>query len=468
MPGKVPLPLRVPLATAPENRGYTTAKDAKLINCYLETVTPGDYQVIKRPGISPNIISTYPANNFGGILSFAGVTYVIAGGYFYVNTTLIGNVNTTGGRYWFSVIKGAIPKIVFSNTTNMYFYDSIDGLVGAGSVSAPPSVMVPGFAYLDATLYVLTPDAHIFGSGLNDVTNWAITNVIVAQIEPDDAIAIAKQLVYVIVFKQWSTEVFYDQGNAAGSPLGPNQAAKMNYGCVNGASVLDIDGDLFWVSSTRSATSQVMMMRNLSPLVISNSHIERLLQASNLQPTNLNNMYVWNYKGEGHNFYVLTLIDANLTLAYDIREQTWCQWTDPNGNYVPVLASTFSGSNEVIFHQNGNTYLMNAGIYMDVGVPFSVDLYTPNFDGGVDRRKVLTRIRFLGDQTPGCVLKVRCNDQDYNPLKWTNFRTVDMNKQRPFLDNCGTFYRRSYHINFTGNAPMRLRGLDVDMDLGSL
>jgi hypothetical protein len=464
MPGKVPLPKRIPLAFAPENRDTTTSKDARLVNCYLEQISESEYHVVKRPGINATAYFTGISGTIGGCYTWNGVLITIDAGRLYYGNTNVGAVDTTGGRYWFSAILGAVPKLVLSNTTHMYTYDLGAGLVAAGAVSAYPNPMVPGLAYLDGTLYTMTSGAFIFGSKINDVTNWDPINVILANIEPDNGVALAKQLNYVIAFKQWTTEVFYDAGNAAGSPLQANQAAKMSFGCVSAYSVLDIDGDLFWLSATRSGSTQALMMHNLVPTVISNAYIERLIQNSDFST-----VYAWCYKGDGHTFYVVTLKDLNLTLAYDIRERTWCQWTDWNGNYVPIISSTFHGINVLVQHEtNGNVYIMQGTTYTDLGVPFAVDIYTPNFDAGVDRRKMITRIRFNGDQTPGLVLQVRCNDYDYSPTKWTNYRTVDMNRQRPYLDNCGTFYRRAYNIHNRGPGQFRLRSLDVDMDLGEL
>ena len=73
-----------------------------------------------------------------------------------------------------------------------------------------PTTFVKGWAYLDGTTYVARPDAGIQGDALNDPQTWDPLNVIIAQIEPDKGVGLAKQLVYVVIFKQWSTEIYYD------------------------------------------------------------------------------------------------------------------------------------------------------------------------------------------------------------------------------------------------------------------
>jgi hypothetical protein len=75
-------------------------------------------------------------------------------------------------------------------------------------------------------------------------------------------------------------------------------------------------------------------------------------------------------------------------------------------------------------------------------------------------------MRFNGDQQAGSKLKVRSSDDDYK--KYTNFRTVDLSIRRPVLDNCGAFYRRSWHLRHQSNTPFRLNAVALEMDVGIL
>ena len=48
----VDLPKRLPLVITPENRDYTTDKDSKLVNCYMERLADGSYWLYKRMGLA--------------------------------------------------------------------------------------------------------------------------------------------------------------------------------------------------------------------------------------------------------------------------------------------------------------------------------------------------------------------------------------------------------------------------------
>ena len=80
----------------------------------------------------------------------------------------------------------------------------------------------------------------------------------------------------------------------------------------------------------------------------------------------------------------------------------------------------------------------------------------------------MTMMEFVGDQTEGSVLQVRTNDFDFQRDKWSNYRYVDMSVRKPVLANCGTFVKRTTHIRHQSNTRMRLQGVEMQLDLGTL
>ena len=451
------LPTRLPLAVVPENRDNTSAKDAKIVNGYMEKFSDG-YRAYKRPGMLQATYSGFTGQG-RGIFTWLGDTYFTIGTATYKNGVNLGAVTATRVATYDQCLGGVPSLFLATGGTYMYFYNATAGL----TVITPPTGMVSlvrGSAYLDATMYVMDVNANIWGSALNDLSTWASSNFIQAQIEPDKGVALAKHLVYVIALKQWSTEVFYDAGNAVNSPLSPVQGAKMNWGCATADSVQELDGDLLWMSSTRELSYEIIHMSNLKARPVSTKPIERLLALSNLS-----SVYSWTSKVDGHSFYVLTLVDLNITVAYDVKENLWAQWTDVNGNYVPV---TDSYGKLLQGELNGHTYYFDPIYTNDAGTAITFDLVTPNWDADIDRRKIVKVLRILADKTPGSILQIRHNDNDYDSSKWTSWRTLDLNKERPFLTDEGTFNRRAYQFRHQCNTTLRLQAADFQMDLGTL
>lgn len=474
----VNIPKRVPLVIVPENRAGSVNKDSRLVNCYVERDENQNYHIFRRAGMKEwgNPPGTTAAGQ--GVFYWNHNVYSIFGGKIYKNLSLVAGaatVDTAGGVYSFNSIMGANPKMVFQNGNYGYAYDDT-ALVSANLHSLSPSYpqyTVKGLAYLDGTTYVMqhffgtaiTP-AVIWGSGINDVTTanvWDPLNFITAQIEPDSGVYLAKQLVYVVALKEWTTEIFFDAGNTTGSPLGPVENAKINYGCASADSVQRIDDNLLFISNTLGASNQVLMISRLQPRIVSTPEIDRLLETADLSV-----VYSWQLKYNGHSFYIVTIKNNNLTLAYDIVQNMWSQWTDTNGNYVPIVCSCRDvNDNHILQHEsNGNLYYSNSTYLDDNGSIIPLKIITPNFDLGTRRQKMLSNIGFVADQSPGCLMNVSWSDNDYQ--SWSPPQVVDMSEDYPRLPDTGTFRKRAFKFEVNNNLWFRLSAMEAQIDVGTL
>lgn len=456
----MPQPTRLPLVVYPENRDSTTNKDARLVNGFVEKTGENTLHIFKRPALLDGGLVSAAVGR--GIFYWNSNIYTIFGGTFYEAGVSKGSVQNAG-IYTFSSCLGATPTLFFHNGSKGYTYNSGAGLV-AVTDGDYPNALVPGSAYLDGTTYVMIPTtAALQGSDFNNPASWDPLNSLIAQIEPDQGVAIAKQLVYVVALKQWSTEFFYDAGNAAGSPLGAVQGAKINIGCRSAASVRDVGGALAWIGTTREGSICVVLVDNVKAQIISTPQVERLLQA-----VDYSEVYSWTAKVSGHRFYGVTSVISNLTLVYDLSTGLWAQWTDPSGNYFPIVDSTMNTTAQAVLQHasNGHLYTLDLATYQDAGTTFPVDIYTPNFDGGTRVRKYLQRIDVVADQQANSTLQLQFSEDDYQT--WSTARDVDLSVARPYITDCGTFKRRAYHIHHSANTPLRLESLELFLDLGTL
>lgn len=462
------LPPRLPLVITTGNRGRSYTKDSRLVNCYIEVDKQGELWVRKRPGIA-DAMTLGAAATGRGLFNWEGDVYAILAGTLYRNGVSVATgLEQTGGTYRFSSIKGATPKLVLGNGQKTYAYTVAGGLTSdLHTIDVDfPLVTVKGIVYLNGATYVMDTTGQIWGSAINSVSNagdWTALNFITAQAEPDQGVYLAKQLVYVIAMGQWSTEVFFDAGNPSGSPLGVVQGSQITFGCATAESVQDVDGQLFWISSSRTAAVQVSTMSQLNHQVISTDPIDRLLQNSDL--TNVSSAQL---KIDGHSFYILNLRDTDTTLVYDIAEDEWHQWTDANSEYFKMMAYTYDSSHRHIFQHetNGKLYYASSAYKNDDTAPIVLDIYTPPFDASTRRRKMLSMLNFVGDQESGSLLYVRSSDDDYRT--WCNFRTVDLSAVSPNLTDEGTFVKRAYHFRHKANTDFRMQAVEVQYDIGTL
>ncbi len=461
------LPPRLPLVVLPSNRNSSTAKDAKLVNCYIETDEQGEVQIYRRPGLLT--IETHdPAEVGNGVFHWDDDVYSIFGVTLYRNNVQVATgFDTTGStKNFFSSILGATPKMIFGDGRNAYAYDVSGGITASlHSIDNDyPETTVKGFAYLNGATYVMQPQAVIWGSKINSVSvagDWDPLNFISAQADPDQGIALSKQLVYVIAFNQWTTEVFFDAGNPVGSPLGPVQGSIVSYGCAAADSIQSIDDVEFWLCKNKTNSLQIAKMDKLSLEIISTKSIDKLIVGANLAQ-----IMSWQIKIDGHSFYIITFISLNLTLAYDIVEGLWSQWTDSFGNYLPIIANTYdvAGNNILQHATNGTLLQMNSTYYTDNSDLIPVSIVTPSFDAQTRRTKTLGKMGIVADQVSGSKLQVRWSDDDYNT--WSNFQDIDLSLTEPMLTDLGSFKKRAFHFFHKENTFFRISAVEVQYDIG--
>jgi hypothetical protein len=501
-------PKRWPLVSNLQTRDSTLPIQwgGRLVNAFAEA-DMGDksYWVYKRPGMGTIAFTsaasagaglgsyTYNTNPYNPILLFVcGTTlyqtYQLGFPFPHFVTTPVGTVDSTS-EYFFETINSSPQTVVLGNGVAAYVYNTSSQTITKITDANFPAYFVPGWVYLDGFLYIMDIVGKIWGTaGQNNALVWSGTNVILASSNADSGVALLKQLSYVVALKQFTSQVFYDAGNATGSPLGVVPDSQLPLGCFTGSSAQVIDNTLLWITTNQTVAPQVVQMDNLTPRVISTPSVERILSHATFTGQTLNPMlpggvFSWTLKLGGHRYYGITLtaVSLNLTLVYDIDQKLWYIWTDVNGNYWPISSITFfppyllpnasytAGVHLAQHVSNGSLYLLDsADIYpTDYGNIVPVDIYTANIDFGVIRRKMLRTLYFDGDKTSGSDIKVRFSDNDYQT--WSNFRDVDLSLKKPRLGPCGTFdHRRAYHIRHQRATSFRLRDMDMQMDIGTL
>lgn len=458
-------PLALPLIAVVSNRGEQADVDARLINGFVEKTELDGVWCYKRPGYE-----TY-YNGFTGVgrgtyfwdegtASLLGDVYSVFGSNLYRGSTVLGAVNADTDMYTFAGSQGATPKLFMNCSTKAY---TTDGTTVTQVTDVDyPALTVPGAVNLDGTIYVMTPDAYILGSDLNDPTSWDSLNSIRVQIDPGKGVAIAKQLNYLIAFKEFSTEVFYDAANAAGSPLGRVEAAKLGVGCAAADSIASIDGALIWVSGSAKAGRKVMLMEALKAKEVSTPAVERLLQS-------LDSPKGTAFGISGHRFYVLTDIFFGMqrTLVYDLDEKLWFEWEAVDGGTLQFISSTVGSNQEVLVQlYDAEVVRIRSSLNADKGQAFSWDLYTPNFDAGTRLGKVVNKLEVTADQQNNSMLEVRFSDDDYQT--WSPARTLDLSRKQAWTTKMGKFVKRAHWFHQRLNVPLRIKAVDLHTDLCTL
>jgi len=476
-----------PLVTQASNRSDQFTKDARLVNAFAERdPNTGEWVVQKRIGYENEFSLGAGGGTWGqyGWASGGGSFYQTGKLYsLYDNGTalvLFADGIALGSPFGVAPLAAsplagwietqqqvAANRLLVGATDNTLFHtDGTTITVDTAALPAGRGSQIIGPVYLDGTIYISDELGQIWGSNIDDPTTWQGTNLIIARSTPGRTTALVKQLTYVIALRESGMEVFYDAGNATGSPLSQIAGATNDYGCAFNGSPQVIDGILLYVTSNKTVSPQVIRVDNLVPSIISTPAVEKLLDAAF---SGLGFTYGFSFKHGGHRFYGITSQYINLTLVYDIDQQLWYQWTDADGNYFRGIAMASDGTNHFMQDiSSGEVYHFD-GDYVfptDAGVVAPVDIYTPNMDFGTRRGKTLTRMYINADQVPGSQIQISHSDDDYQT--WSRPRIRSLANKTPYIDDEGTFTKRAYHFRHARATSFRIRSSGLQMMLGTI
>jgi hypothetical protein len=203
-------------------------------------------------------------------------------------------------------------------------------------------------------------------------------------------------------------------------------------------------------------------LSGLSPQIISNQYIERILNQANMEYA-----YATSVKTSGHSLYLLSLRDLGITLVYDFAQHGWTYWTSTVNNVETYfLGQFYSKYNGYDLFQNvsdGKVYSFDPNVYQDYGNPIQVLARTPIVDFGNNGRKFFGAMQIIGDKVDSyALLRYTNNDyQDYSA--WNN---IDLNATKSQVSRGGRARRRAFELLHKDNEPLRLEYIEVDVEQG--
>lgn len=343
--------MRIPLAVNLESRNGDLNKDSKMLNALAEPKSQDDFRARSRPGsTSAGVVEATPtrprllavflgriitAYADTGAASISGETGTIAAGAFSsLSTFAIPVTNTVGATEqmsWAVNASGSAARLFFFRPNIVSgdrpawlgpAYTILGTLGGTAFWFTSGYTPVPGAVYLDGFYYIMDTNSRIWNSNLDDLTTWASTGLITANQFGGQPVALSRSQNYVVAFKEYTTEFFYNAGNATGSPLSPVPNAFTQVGCAQGFSIQDIEGAVFWISRSEAAGRGVHMMRGIDQAKVSTPDIDRVLNACDLTT-----VYSGSINLDGHRLYIVSIVNEDLTLAYDLDSKRWYEWS---------------------------------------------------------------------------------------------------------------------------------------------
>jgi hypothetical protein len=450
-------------------RDGTLSKDAKVINAFMEQTENG-MALVKRPGTVP-ILTVFGAAQ--GCFNCSGYAYYIigdtihhiSGGF----SLTIPSVTTNGQQYY--CVSDVPTGISFIKSASGLWKFTGDPAVVGGTLTKVtdanyPATTVPGIVYLDGILYVMNPIGTVQGSAIDDGMTWPALNFIQADFVLGAGAGIARHLNFLVAYYTKGTQFYYD-ANAAngqvtqGTQLGPVGNANWTTGLANGDSIVEITDVQYFLATGHTRGVIAATFNGLELSVISTPYVEKILARSTMA-----SVHAFGIRTAGHSFYVVTLVDLNVTLCYDIAANQWYLWSSLVGGTEQyfVGGNYLNGQGRDLIQDmtTGAVLQMDPLTYQDVSGLIPVTAITPLYDYGTINWKRVAAIFFLGDII-NTNITVSISDDDYQT--WKNWKTIALSTVRKMLQRGGRFRRRAFQMKHMDNTPLRLVDARADLTI---
>lgn len=254
------------------------------------------------------------------------------------NTVVIAGAVETEYNGTFTITGITTPGSVFTYTVT-----GTPATPATGTITANGGwTTVPGIVYIDDYIVVWRVDGQAQNCNRGAFTIWDALDFVIPDKEPSLPVRVAKSLNFVVFFKSWDTQFYYNADQPPpGSPFLEQESAYLKLGCAAAYSVVEFDGGIVFMSQRdqNQRSREIHLLNGLTPQKLSTPEVERLLNADDLAT-----VYSLYLSTAGHQFYVLTLVTTGITIVYDFANKQWAQWSSLSAQSPQsVISLTRSG-----------------------------------------------------------------------------------------------------------------------------
>jgi len=191
---------------------------------------------------------------------------------------------------------------------------------------------------------------------------------------PDDLVTLIVDRRQVFLLGEVTSEVWVDVGSQiTGLTTFPFQriaGTSTQYGCAAKHSLARFGENFMFVSKSTLGQNVIGSIQGYSFVRMSTHAVEQ-----SIVDVDVSDATAYSYKLEGHEFYVVTFPQADLTWVYDSTTQVWHKWLSWDANaakYYRHRSSCgcwFGTYFYVGDFENGKIYTLNNDVYTDNGAP---------------------------------------------------------------------------------------------------
>jgi hypothetical protein len=164
------------------------------------------------------------------------------------------------------------------------------------------------------TIFAKQNSNQIFISEVNNTASYNALEFTLVQSQSDNIVRVFANQGQLWIFKQYSTEIYYDSGNLS-FPFQQVNGANVQRGCSAKFSVASDDTGIYWLGDDRV----IYKAQGYNPQKISTFAIDAKIQNYGIA----NDAFAFIYTDRGHKFYCITFPTEGVTWEYDIITDLW-------------------------------------------------------------------------------------------------------------------------------------------------
>lgn len=464
--------------------GGLDGKDEDYLNVFVELVKQtkaGDQRkfILKRAGTS-ELIASVGSSTVRGMHFWTDqnkLVYSVGTNiYLYnlstaVTTTLSGVFASTSGPVGFTEFlydDGSVKMVISDGTavTGIVTVDTANTVVTCSDVDLPAHD--PNIIFLDGYLFAVKENSSIiYNSENNNPLSWTVDAIIAPEQEPDKVIRLAKLNNYLLAFGTTSIEYYWDAANAApDSPMQRNDTPiKIN---TYLAGFAQYGNTIYYIGVDSNGQPDVFMLKDFKLESIGSPSVSRYLNTvTDAVSSWTGNIVCF----QGHVFYIINA-GSSMTWAIDLETNLLTRFAYQAQTTFPVLSATtvFNTSNTRTFFTlndgHSSIHRFNDTLYQDDGVDFTCRITTEGNEFGTMNRKTMKRLSLIGDRPSADTnILIQWSDNDYQSFNTGVY--TNLNQDLPSVKQLGSFRQRIFKLSYTGNYPLRLQDIEVDINKGN-
>lgn len=468
---------QIQLITQMNSRGSVPTVDVNYLNCFPEAIKnkvtqQQEIRLRKRSGCSS--VVTLPSSTTRGWYYWEDQSrlYVAQGDDVLVYsvpafalvttlnnvfpTTITGDVGFTEFLY-----EDGTVKLVVTDGTTLSTIDSSNVVVASADVDLP-TPHIPQPVFLDGYLFIVKSNtADLYNSDLNDPLAYTAGNFISSEMLADRVTAVIRMNNYILLFGSDSVEYFWDAANDTGSPLQRNDTPVKLIGLVGG--IAQLGNKVYFVGDNDHSEVNVFVLEDFKVTPVGDEFVRRFLTS-----VSADTLYANIISTDGHDFYVLHV--DGYTYCLELETNIWHRWgfgstAAMNIQFALNCRTTTTYSPIFIRLGSATVYQFSPTVYQDAGSSMTVTWTTENQEFDTMNNKYMAALTIWSDKpTATSPLLIQWTDDDYQT--YNTGQTVDLYQECPRIYRLGRFRRRAFKFTHTANQPLRVQGVEADINLG--